>query len=53
MDLGQDIGAEMVKAGWGLAYRAYSTNYVVAERQARAERVGVWIGEFIPPPGRP
>jgi endonuclease YncB( thermonuclease family) len=44
-----DLGAAMVRAGFALAYRRYSDDYVDEERQARAARRGVWAGEFTPP----
>ena len=46
---GRDIGAEMVRQGWAMASRRYSTAYVAAERRARTERAGIWSGEFVPP----
>ena len=33
---GKDIGDEMVKLGWALAYRRYSRDYVGQERAAKA-----------------
>lgn len=44
-----DLGAAMVRAGFALAYRRYSDDYVDEEREARAARRGVWAGEFTPP----
>jgi endonuclease YncB( thermonuclease family) len=40
----RDIGREIVRAGWGLAYVKYSRAYVAEEGQARAARAGVWAG---------
>jgi len=44
-----DLGAEMVRSGFALAYRQYSDDYVDEEREARAARRGVWAGEITPP----
>lgn len=46
---GVDIGRRMVAAGWALAYRRYSRDYVGAEAQARAARRGMWRGQFAKP----
>ena len=43
---GTDINAWMVRNGWAIAYRHYSTAYVKEERIARSERLGIWSGEF-------
>jgi endonuclease YncB( thermonuclease family) len=39
---GVDIGRRLVSAGWALAYRRYSTDYVDAEDEARRARRGMW-----------
>ena len=44
-----DINAEMVRAGFALAYRRYSTDYVDEENEARNAKRGLWAGEFTPP----
>lgn len=44
-----DIGRKMVRGGYALAYRKYSTEYVVAEAEAKSEGAGIWAGDFIPP----
>lgn len=46
---GRDLNAWMVVEGWALAYRGYSTAYVVEEARARRERRGLWRGRFDPP----
>ncbi len=43
---GNDIGAMLVAGGMALAYRDYSTDYVVQEAHAQGARVGMWRGEF-------
>ena len=45
----QDINAAMVRAGWAVAYRQYSTAYVPLEEEARSRRAGIWAGRFEPP----
>jgi endonuclease YncB( thermonuclease family) len=45
----EDLGAWMVSEGWALAYRKYSTDYVLHEGAARQDRRGLWRGEFQAP----
>ena len=44
-----EINAAMVRAGWAIAYRQYSTAYVELEDEARSRRSGIWAGHFEPP----
>ena len=46
---GENLNAWMVSEGWALAYRQYSQAYVDEEARAKAARLGVWRGEFVPP----
>jgi endonuclease YncB( thermonuclease family) len=46
---GQDINGALVAAGWALAYRKYSTDYVSLEGSARKFQRGMWAGKFMPP----
>jgi endonuclease YncB( thermonuclease family) len=46
---GVDIGQRLVQTGWAIAYRRYSTRYVVDEDAARAGKLGMWKGEFVKP----
>ena len=46
---GQDVSAAMVRSGWALAFRRYSTAYVVEEDAARTAGAGMWAGSFVPP----
>lgn len=46
---GIDIGRRLVSAGWALAYRRYSMDYVKAEQEARKARRGMWKGSFVKP----
>ena len=48
---GHDIGRAMVDAGWALAYRRFSTEYVTTEDRAREARRGMWGGETQRPCG--
>ncbi|MFA5122144.1 thermonuclease family protein [Zavarzinia sp.] len=43
---GTDIGSAMVQDGWALAYRHGSLRYTAEEDAARAEKIGLWQGEF-------
>lgn len=46
---GRDLGAEMVRAGWALAFVRYSNDYVGDETEARQARRGMWAGSFEAP----
>jgi endonuclease YncB( thermonuclease family) len=46
---GDNLNAWMVRQGWALAYRHYSTSYVTDEDAARKAHAGVWVGTFTPP----
>ena len=46
---GRNLNDAMVRTGWAVAYRRYSTIYVEAEAQAAAKAVGIWKGEFLLP----
>ena len=41
-----DLGADMVRHGWALAYRRYSQDYVGDEAVARVARDGIWASHF-------
>ena len=45
----QDIAAQLVRAGWALAYRRYSKDYIMAEKHAAEARQGIWQGSFTRP----
>jgi len=36
----------MVAAGWAVAYRKYSLDYVADEERAKRARLGIWSGSF-------
>lgn len=44
-----DIGGEMVKAGWAVAYRSITKTYVIAETDAKRKRFGLWDSKFTMP----
>jgi Micrococcal nuclease (thermonuclease) homologs len=47
---GFDLGREMVRRGWALDFRRYSDGrYAADQAEARAEKKGLWAGEFEPP----
>lgn len=46
---GVDLNAEMVRAGFALAFRKYSLDYVEEEDEARQAKRGLWSGQFDPP----
>lgn len=43
---GININDWMVRQGWALAYRQYSTAYDAAEAEARAAKRGIWVSKF-------
>jgi endonuclease YncB( thermonuclease family) len=46
---GRDIGREMVRSGFAVAYRHYSTRYVADEMAAKKARAGAWATGFQQP----
>jgi endonuclease YncB( thermonuclease family) len=44
-----DLNDYMVRSGWAVAYHRYTSQYDAAEAEAKAERRGIWRGEFTPP----
>ena len=46
---GESINDRIVREGWALAFRRYSTDYVQAEAVAKRAGAGIWRGEFTPP----
>jgi endonuclease YncB( thermonuclease family) len=44
-----DIGGEMVRNGWAIAYRRHGTDHAEAEADARRNRRGLWQGSFETP----
>lgn len=46
---GGDLNAFMVRNGWAVAYRRYSSDYLAAEREAQAAGAGIWSSQFVMP----
>ena len=46
---GSDLNRWIVRQGHAQAHRKYSKRYIGAEDAAKAERLGIWVGEFVPP----
>ena len=44
-----NLNAEMVSAGWALAYTKYSKDYMPQEARAMSDHRGMWNGEFVAP----
>lgn len=44
-----DVNRSMVQAGFALAYRRYSSDYIDAEASAKAAKRGIWSGTFEEP----
>ena len=42
----ENLNRWMVREGWAVAYRQYSTAYVAAEEHARTGQRGIWEGRF-------
>ena len=46
---GTDVNKEIVKAGYGIAYKQYSKKYAEDEILAKAHKKGIWSGQFTLP----
>jgi endonuclease YncB( thermonuclease family) len=46
---GESLNDRLVREGWALDYRKYSTDYMEAEAEAKRRGAGLWRGEFVPP----
>jgi len=46
---GKNINQEMVRSGWALAYRYFSTEYIQDEEYAKEHKLGMWKGRFVNP----
>ena len=46
---GESINERIVREGWALDFRRYSTDYLQAEAEAKRAGAGIWRGEFTPP----
>lgn len=43
---GGNVNEWLVRNGWAVAYRRYSTQYIPAESEARAAKRNIWSGTF-------
>jgi len=41
-----DLGEALVRDGYAVDYRRYTSDYLAAEDEARAARRGIWQGDF-------
>jgi endonuclease YncB( thermonuclease family) len=46
---GESLNEQLVRAGWALARPSETTDYVAAEAEAKAKKLGLWQGEFMMP----
>src|SRR5512134_3419079 len=46
---GESINERIVREGWALDFRRYSSDYLPAEAEAKRVGAGLWRGEFTPP----
>lgn len=46
---GLELNRTMVGAGWAVAFRNYSSDYVADEVRAKAARAGIWNSSFVLP----
>jgi endonuclease YncB( thermonuclease family) len=46
---GENVSRWLVRHGWALAFRRYSSEYVSDEDYAHEQKAGVWSGAFIAP----
>lgn len=46
---GTNLNQKMVEAGWAVAYTRYTNEYDAAEKQAKANKAGIWQGRFMKP----
>ncbi len=46
---GYNLNARLVSEGWALAYTRYSDKYLPEQSQAKSEKKGMWVGEFVKP----
>ena len=44
-----DVNDWLVRNGWAMAYRTYSTDYVEAEAEASRAGLGIWAAQFEAP----
>jgi len=46
---GESLNEQLVRAGWAIARRSETVDYVAAEAEAKEKKLGLWQGEFMMP----
>lgn len=46
---GRDLGEWLVSNGWAVPYYDRNREYAVAQRTAKVNRLGIWVGQFTLP----
>ncbi len=46
---GENLNDRIVRKGWALDFRRYTSAYLEAEEEAKRRKVGLWRGDFEPP----
>lgn len=46
---GENLNDRIVREGWALDFRRYTSAYLEAEDEARRRGIGLWRGDFEPP----
>jgi endonuclease YncB( thermonuclease family) len=46
---GEDLNERIIREGWALDFRRYSTDYVQAESEAKRAGASIWRSQFTPP----
>jgi endonuclease YncB( thermonuclease family) len=46
---GENLNERIVREGWALDFRRYSSDYLRAEAEAKRAGAGLWRGDFTPP----
>ena len=46
---GENLNDRIVREGWAIDFRRYSSDYLEAEAQARRDGAGLWRGDFVAP----
>ena len=44
-----NINSNLVENGWALAYTEYSKDYIIYQKLASENKVGIWQGDFVEP----
>jgi len=46
---GESLNEQLVRAGWAIARRSETVDYVAAETEAKEKKLGLWQAEFMMP----